>query len=146
MGGNNFTEEKLHFIKFMKLYLNFNAKMIKDHISPRNENGSKPRLSSINYWLQRLEETGDVKIKPKSGRPRKLEEREESNLIEKIKFFPKKRFSFIRRLGFLHLHRSTVNRYALRNGYSNNINIFFLFKKFSKINFYFYKTLSYIFY
>lgn len=124
MGGN--------FIKFMYKYLNLSEKSIKDHISIRNENGTKPRLSTIRYWINRLEETGKVETVAKPGRPRKLDQIEEVRLIDKIKKFPKQRYTFIRRLGFIHINRSTINRYALRN-------------KISKKNTYNIKKLSFIY-
>lgn len=130
MGGNFMSDEKRHYIKFMYKYLNLDERAIKDHISIRNENGTKPRLSTVRYWINRLEETGDVQTISKPGRPRKLDQLEENRLIQNIKKFPKKRYTFIRRLGFIHIDRSTVNRYALRNKLSKNLYNIYALKNF----------------
>lgn len=134
MGGKVLSEEKRYFIKFMKNYLNFDEKEIKNHPSMINEDGSKIRLSTVRFWLQRISESGDIKALKKSGRPRKLDEMEEDRLIRTIKMYPKKRYSSIRRSGFLHVSRVTLNRYGLRNKYSKHtikyyLSYFFLLKQ-----------------
>lgn len=45
MGGNLLSEAKRYFIKFMKIYLNYDEKEIKNHPSLKTDNGSKPRLT-----------------------------------------------------------------------------------------------------
>lgn len=51
-------------------------------------------------WLNRLKETQNVKLIPKSGRPKKLNRQEKQLLINKIRNHPKLRFRKIRALGF----------------------------------------------
>lgn len=113
MGGQILSEEKRYFIKFMKNYLNYDEKQIKNHPSMINEDGSKIRLSTVRFWFNRINESGDIKALKKSGRPRKLDEQEEGKLIRTIKMYPKKRV--------------TVNRYGLRNKYSKHTINYFIY-------------------
>lgn len=111
-------EEQRFFFKFMNIYLKFDLDQIRNHESMKNDNGKPHRRSTIKYWIDRLKETGDVQVKDRKGRPRKLNENEECKLIRAIKRYPKFRYSRIRRrCNLTKVCVSTVNRYGLKNGF-----------------------------
>lgn len=67
------SDEQIYYLKFMRKYLNYDVNQIRDHISMINEKTNKAfQKRSIKMWLDRLDQTGDVKKKPKSGGPRLL--------------------------------------------------------------------------
>lgn len=116
------TDEQRYYLKFMKVYLNYNVDQVQNHLSMINPSTNKKyQKRSIKNWFDRLEQTGDVKKLPKTGRPRKLDKKEEKCLINTIIENPKFRFRKIRALGFRKIGIRSVNNYALRNKFSKFI-------------------------
>lgn len=112
------NDEQKYYIKFMNKYLNYSANQIKDHPSLRRNDNTKYRLCTIKYWLNRIENTGDVKSTPKTGRKRLINKDKENHLVETIKANPKLRFRDIRlKSGLKNLSIRTVNQYSLRNNF-----------------------------
>lgn len=115
MGGNNLSEEQRYFIKFMKVYLQYTPKQIQHHPSILSSDGSVRRLSTIKYWLNRIDTTGNCEVKAKTGRPRLLNNEQEAHLIKTIKLNPKTRFRVIQDKSGLFIPVRTINNYSLRN-------------------------------
>lgn len=112
------SDEQRYYLKFMALYLNYEVDQIRNHSSMVNAKTNKPfQKRAIVNWLNRLTETGDVKLVPKTGRTKLLNKKEEELLIKTIRKNPKLRFKKIRALGFRQIGVRSVNRYANRNGY-----------------------------
>lgn len=83
----------------------------------RRPDGQLVNVKTVKYWIKRLNETGDVAVKGRSGRPKKLKPRKEAALCRYILNHEKMPYSEVRRKKELwRLHRRTVNNYALRNG------------------------------
>lgn len=58
------SDEIKYYIKFMHKFMNLSPKEIKDHPALLKKDGSKYRLSIINFWLKRIKTTGSIsKIK-----------------------------------------------------------------------------------
>ena len=118
---SNLTEYQRHVIRFSSS----NGKTvneIRDLPELRRSNGSKPQKRTIQYWIQRLNETGDTKRAKKTGRTRKLNKKQEEKLIKFIEENPKIDYltiaSQMRKTGIAFdsmISARTVNDYALRN-------------------------------
>lgn len=112
------TEEQRFYLKFMHVYLKFTAEEIRNHVSLKNSDNKLHRKSTIKYWIDRIDETGDVKVKERSGRPKKLNDNEIEHLLNTIKQNSKLRYSRIRLKSKLtKVCTNTINRYGLRNGF-----------------------------
>ena len=94
----------------------------------RRQDNSLISLQTVNYWINRFKETGDVKPAPKPGRKRILNKNEETKLVRYIKDHSKMDYNQVKKKKKLPCHRRTVNNYALRNkiskSNSKNINQF----------------------
>lgn len=115
---HNLTEDQRNKIKFFRTEYQLTASEIrKKLIKP---NGKLYQLKVIKKWVERCDKTGDCKLMSKSGRPRKLDEDQEKNLISSIRDNCKARggYSTIRRRSALFsMTARTVNNYGLRNGF-----------------------------
>lgn len=114
-------QEQLYYLKFMKKYLNFDCDQIRNHQSMINNKTKKPfQKRAIVMWCNRLDKEGDVVKKLKTGRPRILDKKKEDNLVNYIDNHPKHRFRKVKNgcLFGVKISRRSVNRYAIRNGYS----------------------------
>lgn len=88
----------------------------------RREDGSPCRLDTIKYWMKRVEDTGDIQTKSRSGRPKALNHTQTNEMVKMIEkddevTYPeiadqlKKKFK-------VDFKPRTVNDYALKEGYS----------------------------
>lgn len=63
----NLSEEKRIYIKFMYKYLKMDADQIFKHPS-LNENGQKIQKRTVQFWLKRIDDSGDIlRIKQKGN-------------------------------------------------------------------------------
>ena len=92
------------------------AKEITAEEDLRRANGDLISIKVVKYWTKRFDSTGDVKTKPRSGRPKVLSARKESSLINYIHSHNKMVYNEVRRKKRLwKVTRRTINNYALRN-------------------------------
>ena len=78
--------------------------------------GSKPQKQTIDYWITRLNQTGDVQLKKNGGRPRKLNPTREARLVQWIERHPKVDYSTVAtKFARWKCKPRTINEYALRN-------------------------------
>lgn len=73
---------------------------------------------TIKRWIERSRETGDVKLKPKTGRKRLLEPADEQRLVRAIEKDSKRSYRSIKETESFPCSVRTLNDYAIRNGYS----------------------------
>lgn len=113
---NKVTEHQKSVIKFLA-----SKGMSPDEIAKEDElcrkDGSKIDVRTVQRWLTRQQQTDQMKEVKKSGRKRKLNGREEQNLVNYIKKHTKLVYRRVRSKCKL-LDRCsvrTVNRYAQRN-------------------------------
>lgn len=110
------TDEQKASMKILYLYEKKTPDEIRVHESMKREDGSYHRIETIKMWLKRLEETGSMSNLPKSGRPRKLNQCQEKDLIKFIKKNPKIRYPVVKRSNNLDVSRRTINRLANNHG------------------------------
>lgn len=110
------TEDQKSYIKFLHQYESMDAEQIRKHDSMRKPDGTFHRISTIKLWINRLEQTDEMKSNPKSGRPRKLNIDQTNNLISLIKQNPHMRYPEIKREVNLDISPRTINRRANERG------------------------------
>lgn len=110
------TDEQKSFMKFMFLYQNKSAEDIRLHDSMKKPDGSFHRSSTINLWLDRLNQVGNMDTLKRSGRPPKLNKDEQSTVVDFVRANPKLRYPEIKRQLKLNIHPRTINRYANKSG------------------------------
>jgi len=114
----NLTDDQRSKIKFFRTEYNLTPSEIRRKIV--KPNGKLYQLKVIRKWVDRVDQTEDCKLLPKSGRPRKLDLNQEEKLIENIRMNCKARggYTTIRRCTSLfNMTTRTVNNYGLRNGF-----------------------------
>lgn len=85
----------------------------------RRADGSKILKSTVKKWIERINQTGYTNTLSKSGRPRALNNQQESEVLKFIDRNPKKNYSVVAaRFQKFNIKPRTVNNYAIRNGYS----------------------------
>lgn len=73
---------------------------------------------TIKRWIERNRLTGDVKPKPKTGRPRALSKEAEEKLVKRIEGNSQMSYRVVAEAEGLVCSRRTVNHYAIRNKFS----------------------------
>lgn len=111
----NLTDYQKHLIVFLHDELHMDIDEIREHDKLRTEDGKRILKKTICYWVNRFRETGDLKVKHRSGRPRLLNENKEKRLIKFIENNCSKDYSVVKDKLKLKMSRRTVNNYALRN-------------------------------
>ena len=96
---------------------------IMNHQCMRKPDGSTHQIKTIKLWIKRLEATGEMKSKPKCGRPKKLNDQQAIDLVNFIKNHPKLRYSEVKRETGVEVSPRTINRIANEHGLSNFIMI-----------------------
>lgn len=104
--------EQKFYIKFMVDYLKYTSNQIQQHGSMKRSDGTKYRLSTIKFWMERSK-TNELNLKSKPGRPALLNKDQVNNLIKLVEKEPKSRYNnirqqYLRKYG-LNIHRRTVN-------------------------------------
>lgn len=94
---NQLTEEQRFYIKFLYKE-NKSLNEIRKHPLLLKPDGTIHRSDTLTYWINPIDDTGDVKQLKKTGRPKILNNEEEKLVINMIKNRPKERYSKIRRL------------------------------------------------
>lgn len=113
----NLTPEQRILIKVLYCDLGQDADQIREHASLRRLDGTKVLKKTVEHWMQRIDQTGDVKPKAKRGRKPLLGDSEVRKLVGLVDHNPKKRYNQIRRMGKFKASRRTVNRYANKHDY-----------------------------
>ena len=91
-------------------------KEIAEEEDRRREDGTPINVRTVRYWIQRVESTGQVAVKKRTGRPKALTAEQERKLIDYIKKNEKASYSKAKRKRRLTwVTRKTVNNYALRH-------------------------------
>lgn len=96
------------------------------------------RKDTIQYWINRIDETSDIKKKKKTGRPKLLDDQKVKMVIDTIKKNPKKRYNKIRRILLekgVNIERRTLNNYALKNDFREFLSYRFFFNISDKIKY-----------
>lgn len=114
--GFKVTEQQKQAIIILHKYEGKDIDEIRTHESMKRPDGTFHRKETIKLWLDRLNETGAMVSKPKSGRPRKLNREQEGNLIKYIQDNPKKRYPQIKKETGLNISPRTINRRANEHG------------------------------
>lgn len=119
---NNLTDEQKFLIKHLYVRENQTPEQIMYHPDLVRENGKPCQKRTVDYWINRFVNTGQMKTKNRSGRPKKLNSIQEKKILDYVQKNPKKNYAYIRhRFMFHHCSRLTINRVGLRNGLSNLI-------------------------
>ena len=91
------------------------AKEIAEDNDLQKPNGQPIDVRTVRYWVKRLEETGDVNVKPRSGRPRALNSVQEKELVDYIRRHESFTYRKVKRKKHIRFTVRTVNNYALRH-------------------------------
>ena len=117
------TLDQRTLIKVLYKDLGQDADQIREHESLRRSDGSKVLKKTVLCWIDRIEQTGDVKPKIKKGRSPSLDDKAVRKLIRLVDHNPKKSYKKIRSIavaqwpGQFEVSRRTINRYANRHHY-----------------------------
>ena len=112
---NRLSEEQRYWICFLHSENNLKPEEIRRHEKLLKPDGKLHEIKTIKLWLNRYEQTGSVKPKPKTGRPKLLNLEQEENLVDFIKSHGKLRYPEVKSALKSDLKRRTINNYALRN-------------------------------
>lgn len=86
----------------------------------QRQNGTKINVQTVKFWIKRYEEVGNVKVLPRSGRPKVLKEKKkEDELLNYIRSHPRIKYREVRRrkkLWKIGISTRTLNNIALRAG------------------------------
>lgn len=109
------TQYQRDIIKFLHRK-GTSARAIAEENDLRKPNGQPIDVRTVRYWIKRLEETGEVDVKPRSGRPRALNSAQEKELVDYIREHDTYTYRKVKRKKRLRtVSVRTVNRYALRH-------------------------------
>lgn len=117
------TLDQRTLIKVLYKDLGQDADQIREHESLRRLDGSKVLKKTVLHWIDRIEQTGDVKQKIKKGRNPSLDDKAVRKLVRLVDHNPKKSYKKIRSIAVeqwpdeFKVSRRTINRYANRQDY-----------------------------
>jgi transposase len=110
---NKLSVEQKGIIKFLNLKGLTAEQICKEEQLKRND-GSPILKETVNYWIKRINDTGNVNEKPKSGRRRILNAQQESKLIDFIQKNNDMDYKTIKAKTNFRGSTRSINNYALR--------------------------------
>ena len=109
------TKEQRLFIKFLHQEDGLSPERIREHQKLLKPDGSPYQLKVIKFWINRIDESDGVEYKRKTGRPRKLTQEQEDELIKFIEDNGRLTYRKVKYKKQLPIKTRTVNDYALRH-------------------------------
>lgn len=123
------TLDQRTLIKVLYKEFGQDADQIREHESLRRPDGSKVLKKTVLHWINRIEETGDVKPKCKTGRKPSLGDKSVRKLVRLVDHNPKKNYRKIRSLAVskwpdeFDVSIRTINRYAKKQEYRESLSM-----------------------
>lgn len=74
-------------------------------------------LSTVRYWAKRFSDSGGVEVKPRKGRPKVVNDKQEKKLVRLIEKHGDRSYSTIKSKTGFPGDRRSLNNIALKNGF-----------------------------